>query len=153
MDYTDKKERSLIIRKGNELFNKGDIILAYKCYTMAKYYAGIEKIADYFFYTKQNAAKGIVLYKQIVQEDSNMGGNERAKKKLDEAALKIVEIIRKWNKEDDSEFNAKEEVTLEQKKKYLLAAAGKHKSQFHTKNTENKTSAIKDKQTNNNTTK
>ena len=79
-----------------------------------------------------------------------MGGNERAKKKLDEAALKIVEIIRKWNKEDNSEFNAKEEVTLEQKKKYLLAAAGKHKIKFHTKN---KTSAIKDKQTNDNTTK
>lgn len=144
MDAVDINDRVQIIRKGNELFNKGDIILAYKCYTMANYYSGIEKIADYFFYTKNNAAKAIVLYKQIANADmsestdgSNIGGNIRAKQKLEDVSLKIVDVIRKWHKEDASDSNVKNEMDLEQKKRYLLAAIGEHKNQFHTKNTEN----------------
>lgn len=123
----DGKDKSDIIRKGNELFNKGDIILAYKCYSMANYYGGIEKIADYFFYTKQNPAKAIVLYKQIVSTSDNV----RVKQKLEDTSMKIVDIIRTWNEEDDSKV--KKEVTLEEKKKYLLAAVENHKNKFHTK--------------------
>lgn len=132
---SDKHDKAEIIRKGNELFNKGDIILAYKCYCMADYSAGIEKIADHFFYNEKNPAKAIVLYKKISSKNdgSNMGGNIRVKQKLEYVALKIVEIIRQWNKEDDIAINQKREVSLDEKKKYLLTLVDKQKNKFHTR--------------------
>lgn len=97
--------KSALIRKGNELFNQRDIDGAYRCYITASYFAGIEKIADYYNFEKKNSIKAMQLYKFILKEDSNLGGNVRAKKKLDILSQSVVKILRKWMKEDENYNN------------------------------------------------
>lgn len=97
--------KSALIRKGNELFNQRDIDGAYRCYITASYFAGIEKIADYYNFEKKNSIKAMQLYKFILKEDSNLGGNVRAKKKLDILSRSVVKILRKWMKEDENYNN------------------------------------------------
>ena len=96
--------RSALVRKGNELFNQKDIEGAYRCYLTASYYGGIEKVADYYNFEKKNIIKAMQLYKFIMKEDSNLGGNVRAKQKLDKLSESIVKVLRKWLKEDET-FN------------------------------------------------
>ncbi len=100
--------RSALIRKGNELFNLNDIDGAYRCYITASYFGGIEKIADYYNFDKKNPIKAMQLYKFILKEDSNLGGNVRAKKKLDILAQSVVKVLRKWLKEDETYNNSGE---------------------------------------------
>ncbi|ELV06770.1 hypothetical protein H263_02100 [Brachyspira hampsonii 30599] len=97
--------RSALVRKGNELFNQKDIEGAYRCYLTASYYGGIEKVADYYNFEKKNIIKAMQLYKFIIKEDSNLGGNVRAKQKLDKLAESVAKVLRKWLKEDET-FNA-----------------------------------------------
>ena len=96
--------RSALIRKGNELFNQKDIEGAYRCYLTASYFGGIEKVADYYNFEKKNVIKAMQLYRLIIKEDSNLGGNVRAKQKLDKLSESIVKVLRKWLKEDET-FN------------------------------------------------
>lgn len=98
--------RSALIRKGNELFNEKDIEGAYRCYLTASYFGGIEKIADYYNFDKKNIIKAMQLYKFILKEDSNLGGNVRAKQKLDILAQSVVKVLRKWLKEDETYNNS-----------------------------------------------
>ena len=100
--------RSALIRKGKELFNQKDIDGAYRCYITASYFGGIEKIADYYNFDKKNIIKAMQLYKFILKEDSNLGGNVRAKQKLDILAQSIVKVLRKWLKEDETYNNSNE---------------------------------------------
>ncbi|EKV56328.1 hypothetical protein A966_10792 [Brachyspira hampsonii 30446] len=97
--------RSALVRKGNELFNQKDIEGAYRCYLTASYYGGIEKVADYYNFEKKNIIKAMQLYKFIMKEDSNLGGNVRAKQKLDKLAESVAKVLRKWLKEDET-FNS-----------------------------------------------
>ncbi len=96
--------RSALVRKGNELFNQKDIEGAYRCYLTASYFGGIEKVADYYNFEKKNVIKAMQLYRLIIKEDSNLGGNVRAKQKLDKLSESIVKVLRKWLKEDET-FN------------------------------------------------
>ncbi len=140
------KDRVEIIRTANELFNKGDIILAYKCYIMAKYYSGIEKIADHYYYKEKSIAKAIVLYKQILKENENEGYNIRVKQKIEDIALKIVEVIRNWNSTDDTSVsNITEDENFEARKRYLVSVVqNNEKNKFHTK-TDARKKSIKNK--------
>ena len=99
--------RSALVRKGNELFNQKDIEGAYRCYLTASYFGGIEKVADYYNFEKKNIIKAMQLYKFIIKEDSNLGGNVRAKQKLDKLAESVAKVLRKWLKEDET-FNSKD---------------------------------------------
>ena len=98
---------SALVRKGNELFNQKDIEGAYRCYLTASYYGGIEKVADYYNFEKKNIIKAMQLYKFIMKEDSNLGGNVRAKQKLDKLSESVAKVLRKWLKEDET-FNNKD---------------------------------------------
>ncbi len=126
-EIKNESERADFIRKGNELFNKGDIILAYKCYTMAGYHAGIEKVADHYFYNEKSPAKAIVLYKKLAKET----GSERVQEKLDEVAQKIVKVIRKWVAEDIA--NETKEASIDKKRQYLANVIDEQKNKFHTR--------------------
>ena len=105
--------RSALIRKGNELFNQKDIDGAYRCYITASYFGGIEKIADYYNFDKKNIVKAMQLYKFILKEDSNLGGNIRAKKKLDILAQSVVKVLRKWLNEDETYNNSDKKINSE----------------------------------------
>ena len=96
--------RSALVRKGNELFNQKDIEGAYRCYLTASYYGGIEKVADYYNFEKKNIIKAMQLYKFIMKEDSNLGGNVRAKQKYADAEY-IVQMKDSINSSSASRSN------------------------------------------------
>lgn len=143
-EINNESERADFIRKGNELFNKGDILLAYKCYTMAGYHAGIEKVADHYFYNEKSPAKAIVLYKKLAKET----GSERVQAKLDEVAQKIVKVIRKWVAEDIENANKEaSQTSIEKKRQYLSNVIDEQKNKFHTRTEINKNNTINKKAT------
>ena len=113
--------RSALVRKGNELFNQKDIEGAYRCYLTASYFGGIEKVADYYNFENKNIIKAMQLYKLIIKEDSNLGGNVRAKQKLDKLCESVAKVLRKWLKEDET-FNQdknKDKLELDSKNTFL----------------------------------
>ena len=103
----DDKTKSALIRKGNELFNERKIEEAYRCYLTASYFGGIEKIADYYNFESKNFIKAMQLYKFILKEDSNLGGNIRAKQKLDTLSQSIAKVLQKWLNDDETFSNSK----------------------------------------------
>lgn len=53
------------------------------------------------------------LYKFILKEDSNLGGNIRAKKKLDILSQSVVKVLRKWLNEDETYNNSDKKINSE----------------------------------------
>ncbi len=94
--------KTALIRKGNEFFNVGKTDEAYRCYITASYFTGLERIADFYNYDKKEYIKAYRIYKMIMKEDSNLGGNIRVKEKKDEVAKYFANAIRKWYKEDST---------------------------------------------------
>lgn len=116
----DDKIKSALIRKGNELFNERKIEEAYRCYLTASYFGGIEKIADYYNFESKNFIKAMQLYKFILKEDSNLGGNIRAKQKLDTLSQSIAKVLQKWLNDDETFSNSKtNKLSLDSKNTYL----------------------------------
>ncbi|WIH88898.1 hypothetical protein [Brachyspira pilosicoli] len=116
----DDKTKSALIRKGNELFNERKIEEAYRCYLTASYFGGIEKIADYYNFESKNFIKAMQLYKFILKEDSNLGGNIRAKQKLDTLSQSIAKVLQKWLNDDETFSNSKtNKLYLDSKNTYL----------------------------------
>ncbi|ADK30386.1 hypothetical protein [Brachyspira pilosicoli] len=116
----DDKTKSALIRKGNELFNERKIEEAYRCYLTASYFGGIEKIADYYNFESKNFIKAMQLYKFILKEDSNLGGNIRAKQKLDTLSQSIAKVLQKWLNDDETFSNSKtNKLSLDSKNTYL----------------------------------
>ncbi|WP_302280353.1 hypothetical protein [Brachyspira pilosicoli] len=116
----DDKTKSALIRKGNELFNERKIEEAYRCYLTASYFGGIEKIADYYNFEGKNFIKAMQLYKFILKEDSNLGGNIRAKQKLDTLSQSIAKVLQKWLNDDETFSNSKtNKLSLDSKNTYL----------------------------------
>lgn len=116
----DDKTKSALIRKGNELFNERKIEEAYRCYLTASYFGGIEKIADYYNFESKNFMKAMQLYKFILKEDSNLGGNIRAKQKLYTLSQSIAKVLQKWLNDDETFSNSKtNKLSLDSKNTYL----------------------------------
>ena len=59
----DKKERIALIRKGNELFNKGDIEKAVKIFIKTDYKDGLVRVGDFYFYDKKMPLTAFKFYK------------------------------------------------------------------------------------------
>ncbi len=65
----DKEERVRLIRKGNELFNKGDITGAASIFVTTGYRDGITRIADYYFFDKKLPLVALKFYKMVNRKD------------------------------------------------------------------------------------
>ena len=60
------------------------------------------------------------LYKFILKEDSNLGGNIRAKQKLDTLSQSISKVLQKWLNDDETFSNSKtNKLSLDSKNTYL----------------------------------
>ncbi|WP_369681437.1 hypothetical protein [Brachyspira innocens] len=82
---------------------------------------GPEVELDYYNFEKKNIIKAMQLYKLIIKEDSNLGGNVRAKQKLDKLCESVAKVLRKWLKEDET-FNQdknKDKLELDSKNTFL----------------------------------
>ena len=84
----DSSKRVALIRKGNELFNRGEIELAKKIFLTTGYADGLIRIGD--LYMKQN----------LPLEAFRMYYLAPYPKKVEEMMEKMVAIIRKWIRED-----------------------------------------------------
>lgn len=65
----DQKERVELIRKGNELFNKGDVETAAKVFVKTAYKDGIARVADYYFFEKRRPLNALPYYKMVNRND------------------------------------------------------------------------------------
>lgn len=65
----DNEERVSLIRKGNELFNKGDITGAAAIFVKTGYRDGITRVADYYFYDKKLPLIALKFYKMVNRKD------------------------------------------------------------------------------------
>ena len=133
----DESTKIALIRKGNELFNNKDIDSAYIFYITANYFAGIEKIAYYYNFEKKNIIKAMQLYKFILKEDSNLGGNIRAKSKLDSLSKSVIKVLRKWLDEDSS-------FTEDVKKRKSIQSGLNAINNFNNKTNDNTDTSIKE---------
>lgn len=85
----DKKERIALIRKGNELFNKGEIEAAIKIFLKTDYRDGITRIGDYYFYDKKQPLIAFKFYKKANMQE-----------KINEIFERMVYALSIWIGED-----------------------------------------------------
>ena len=92
------QERVGLIRRGNELFNNGDITNALKIYLATNYGDGIIRVGDYYYFDKNDKISGVKLYKKAGHQ-----------KMVDDFAFKAAQTIKLllW---EDSQEKEKEEV-------------------------------------------
>ena len=79
------KERSHLIRKGNEIFNNGDIDKAAKIYTTTAYKDGLIRVGDYYYFDKKDIFKAQHYYFEAKYE-----------KRINEISARIALVIKKW---------------------------------------------------------
>ncbi len=65
----DSNKKVEMIRKGNELFNAGEIDKAEKLFTRSGYKDGLTRIADYYFFDKKLPLVALKFYKMVKRED------------------------------------------------------------------------------------
>ena len=65
----DKKTRVGLIRKGNELFNNGEIDKAALIFVETKYMDGLTRVADYYFFEKKLPLVALKYYKFVNRQD------------------------------------------------------------------------------------
>ncbi|MFW6138530.1 MAG: hypothetical protein ACOC7U_05090 [Spirochaetota bacterium] len=84
------EQRLALIRKGNELFNKGDIEKAARIFTTTSYKDGLIRVGDYYYFEKKNPMKAFYYYLEAKYE-----------KRIKEISERISSVIKKWLKEDN----------------------------------------------------
>jgi|YNPMSStandDraft_1061717.scaffolds.fasta_scaffold00013_3 hypothetical protein len=87
-DFLKPQNRIFFIRKGNELFNKGDYSNAEKIFKLTRYIDGLIRLGDYYFFKKGNVLKALELYKFANYQ-----------KRIDEVSQIIAKIIKNWLKD------------------------------------------------------
>ena len=103
------KERMILIRKGNEYFNKGNIEKAAKIFVTTAYKDGLIRIGDHYYFDKKNPLKALYFY---------IEANYR--KRIDEVTEKISNIIKRWLNEDNYEKSSKNyKASIDSKKEKL----------------------------------
>lgn len=85
----DDQDRVNFIRRGNELFNQGDVKNALKLFLATDYKDGIIRVADILYYEKKDRIAAIKLYKRAGYQ-----------KMIDEFAETSAQIIRVLLAED-----------------------------------------------------
>lgn len=88
----DKKERIALIRKGNELFNKGEIDNATKIFIKTDYRDGLARIGDYYYYEKKQPLTAFKFYKKA-----------RMDEKVNEIFERMINALGRWISEDKGE--------------------------------------------------
>jgi hypothetical protein len=85
------RERLILIRKGNELFNQGDVEKAAKIFVTTAYKDGLIRVGDYYYFDQEKPLKALYYYLEA--------GYERRIRELSE---RMAAVIKKWLQEDGS---------------------------------------------------
>lgn len=73
----DQKERVLLIRAGNELFNKGEYEKAARIFEKTGYRDGLTRVADYYFFDRRLPLNALPYYRMAGREDKVQEIRER----------------------------------------------------------------------------
>ncbi len=84
------EDRLNLIRRGNELFNKGDFKNALKIFLVTNYQDGIVRVADHLYYDEKDEIGAIKLYKRAGYQN-----------RVNEFAEKAALTIKLWLAEDE----------------------------------------------------
>jgi hypothetical protein len=84
------KERLLLIRKGNEIFNKGDIVKAARIFTTTAYKDGLIRVGDYYYFEKKDALRALHYYLDAKYDRGIRNISER-----------IASVIKRWLSEPE----------------------------------------------------
>jgi hypothetical protein len=82
-------QRTVLIRKGNELFNKGDFEKAKKIFLTTGYTDGIIRMGDYYI-KKQNVLEAFRMYKLAPAPD-----------KVENLIMQMAGVLQHWLKEGE----------------------------------------------------
>jgi len=83
------KERLLLIRKGNEFFNRGEIEKAARIFITTSYKDGLIRVGDHYYFDRKNPLKALNYYLKAGYE-----------KRIKELTEKMAMVLKKWLKED-----------------------------------------------------
>lgn len=61
----DPKERAELIRKGNEMFNNGDIAGATNIFVQTGYGDGLTRLADFYYYDRREPLVALKFYRMV----------------------------------------------------------------------------------------
>ena len=84
------RERLILIRKGNELFNRGEITQAARIFVTTAYKDGLIRVGDYYYFDQANPLKALYYYLE--------SGYRR---RIDEISERMAAVIKKWLREED----------------------------------------------------
>ncbi len=84
MANISSRERAELIRKGNALFNQGEIEKAAKIFKAVKYVDGLIRIGDYYY------KKGQIIFALKYYNEANY------KKRINEAIKDIINTFKIW---------------------------------------------------------
>jgi len=83
-----QEQRMALIRKGNEVFNRGDVVLAERIYRTTRYGAGLSRVGDW--YMRQNRPlEALVAYR-----------SGRCRGKADLVVERMARVLSGWLKEE-----------------------------------------------------
>jgi len=85
------KERLLLVRKGNEIFNKGDIEKAARIFTTTAYRDGLIRVGDYYYFEKRDALRALNYYVDAKYDRGIQAISER-----------IASVIKRWLEESEN---------------------------------------------------
>ena len=83
------KERIVLIRKGNDFFNRGDVDKAAKIFITTAYKDGLIRVGDYYYFEKKDPFKALHFYLEAKYE-----------KRIRELTERMAAVLKKWIRED-----------------------------------------------------
>jgi len=82
-------DRLVLIRKGNELFNSGQIEKAARIFVATAYKDGLIRVGDYYYFDMKNPLKALHYYMEA-----------QYKKRIRELAERMAVVVKRWMTED-----------------------------------------------------
>ena len=95
------KERLLLIRKGNEFFNNGNIEKAAKIFVTTAYKDGLIRVGDYYYFDEKNPIKALYFY---LEADY--------RKRIDEVTERMAQVLKKWLNENNNKKYQKKSMQI-----------------------------------------
>jgi hypothetical protein len=83
----ESRDRVLLIRKGNEFWQKGDVVAAERIFITVNYADGLIRLGDYY-HGKKDFIRALTYFKLAKEE-----------KRVEELTLQMVGVIQQWLQE------------------------------------------------------
>ena len=88
-DSLSPRNRLILIRKGNELFNNGQIEKAARIFVTTAYKDGLIRVGDYYYFDMKDSLKALHYYMEA-----------QYKKRIREVSERMAGVIKRWLTED-----------------------------------------------------